>query len=89
MTLTRARRPTGIRASAVHLRLSDVLRSGNREREAGVQADPLAGTSATDEPRLGELSEFGREVVGQRTCATRCRPLQSATDSPGLGSVPL
>jgi hypothetical protein len=27
--------------------------------------DPLAGTSATDEPRLGRLGEFGREVVAE------------------------
>ncbi len=39
----------GLRQSA---QVVDVLRSANREREAGVQADLLAGTSATDEPRL-------------------------------------
>jgi Resolvase, N terminal domain len=58
---------------------------------SSVAEEPCAGTSATDEPQLGGLSEFGRVVVAEMNlCGTRCRgPLRSETDNPGLGSVPL
>jgi hypothetical protein len=38
-------------------------------------ADPLAGTSATNEPRLGGLSEFGREVVAEMNLCDKVPPL--------------
>ena len=49
-----------------------------------------ADTSATHEPRLGGLSEFGREVVAEMNlCDKVPTPARSAIDRPGLGSVPL
>jgi hypothetical protein len=77
-----SRQPTGIRASAVQLRLSDVLRSGNREREAGVQADPLAGTSATDEPRLGRAERVRTRGRGRENLCDKVPPLAVSDRQP-------